>query len=78
MTNFTRTSSLTSKFGALGGSWTMTGPSYTCQVKFEGSAFDAKCSANGSTVSTSVMSLTFSDTIASGKINSGELSAKKR
>lgn len=75
-TTLQRKKKLTSRFGALGGTWRLAGPHYAIDVTFEGSTFRVT-----GTSGEPVMELTFAkgDARASGRVDgSGEISAQKR
>ena len=70
---------LPSDFGELGGEWTVSAPRSSCKVVIEGKTFTAECKdGRPGQQDTSSLTLTFGDGIASGAMNAGELSARRR
>lgn len=74
-----RGAKLPSDFGELGGEWTVSAPRSSCKVVFEGKTFTAECKDGPpGRQDTSSLALTFGDGVASGTMNAGELSARRR
>ena len=78
-TTVQRKGKLASDFGELGGEWIVNLPRAQCSVAIEGKTFKAKCFAGYSgETERSDLTLTFADGVASGVMNAGELSARRR
>lgn len=68
----TRTAALDSRFGDLGGEWTLLAASKRCGVTISGSTIRATCGANDG------FTLNFADNLVSGRLDSGtELAARR-
>lgn len=78
LTTAHRSAVLASSFGSLGGDWMVLTPGVTCRVKIEGKTFTADCSDDASARRRSTLTLTFDGGVASGAMNEGELSARRR